>query len=175
MPSANSLVVLADGDRLSGVGGAEHGGQLLGLYSDGTRMSGLVSLMAQATPAMRPPPPMGSHHGFEIGICSRSSRPIVPWPSMMASLLKGWRRSCRPARRGGWLRCRTVIVGSVEDDSVEALVEGGLDERRHQGHDDAGAQAARGGVVGDGLGVVSGVVVMTADFSSSVKSGSGFC
>ena len=50
-----------------------------------------------------------------------------------------------------------VVVGAVEDD-FRAVAGGGgdLDQRRHQRHDDARADAVLAGVEGDGLGVIAG-------------------
>ena len=45
----------------------------------------------------------------------------------------------------------------MEDDfGAEAAGGGDFDQRRGQGHDDLGADAARGGVEGDALGVIAG-------------------
>ena len=55
-----------------------------------TRILGLVSLSAQAMPAMRPPPPMGTTTASMSGTCSSSSRPMVPWPEMTSGSSKGW-------------------------------------------------------------------------------------
>ena len=50
-----------------------------------------------------------------------------------------------------------VVAGAVQDDFCAIAAGGGdLDQRRGQGHDDLGADAERGGVEGDALGVVAG-------------------
>ena len=50
-----------------------------------------------------------------------------------------------------------VVIGSVEDDvGSVARSRGHLNQRRHERHDDARADAVLAGVEGDGLGVVAG-------------------
>ena len=41
-------------------------------------------LMTKETPASKPAPPTGMITASRSGICSTSSRPIVPWPAMIA-------------------------------------------------------------------------------------------
>ena len=55
-----------------------------------TRMRGFVSLTAQPTPAINPPPPIGAMMASTSGTCCRISSPIVPWPAITTSSSKGW-------------------------------------------------------------------------------------
>ena len=51
--------------------------------------SGLIALMALATPVINPPPPMLAMIAFVSGASSKISRPIVPWPAMKLSSSNG--------------------------------------------------------------------------------------
>ena len=54
-----------------------------------TSTSGCISLIAIATPAIRPPPPTGTRTASTSGHCSRISSPIDPFCDSLVSLLGG--------------------------------------------------------------------------------------
>ncbi len=60
--------------------------------------SGRNSLMAQATPAINPPPPTGTTTASNCGHCSSNSRPMVPCPAMTAMSSKACRNVMAAAR-----------------------------------------------------------------------------
>ena len=83
---------------------------------------------------------------------------MVPWPAMTSVVVEGVDEGhgFGVADAAG-LGVGLVVVGAVEDDLGAEVAGGGdLDERRGERHDDDGADAALGGVVGDALGVVAG-------------------
>ena len=49
-----------------------------------TRAAGRARLTAAATPAMRPPPPMGAYTVSTCGASATISRPTVPCPAMIS-------------------------------------------------------------------------------------------
>ena len=55
-----------------------------------TRMEGLVSFTASASPAISPPPPMGQMIASRSGACSTSSSPMVPAPAITSSPSNPW-------------------------------------------------------------------------------------
>ena len=113
--------------------------------------------MAQATPAINPPPPTGTTTASSCGHCSSNSSPMVPCPAMTAMSSK----ACRNARpRSAAERQRVlagfVVIGAVEDHFGAVILRGRhLDQRRGRGHDDGAANPAPRGVIGDGLRVIS--------------------
>ena len=119
--------------------------------------SGRNSLMAQATPAINPPPPTGTTTASSCGHCSSNSRPMVPCPAITAISSKGC-RNVRPrssAERQGVL-AGFVVIGAVQDHLGAVILRGHhFHQRRGRGHDDGAADAAARGVIGDGLRVVS--------------------
>ena len=49
-----------------------------------TSIEGAFALAAVATPAISPPPPIGTTSTSRSGTSASISRPIVPWPAMIA-------------------------------------------------------------------------------------------
>ena len=124
-----------------------------------TLTSGRSSLMAQAMPPMRPPPPIGTRTASRAETWSRI---LEADGALAGDDGRGRRREWmkvrpRVSRRSMASAQGLVVVGAVEDD-VGAEVAGGgdFDERRLLGHDDEARDAAFGCVIADALGVVAG-------------------
>ena len=76
------------------------------------RTCGRTALTAAATPAINPPPPVGTRIVPTSGSCSRISSPTVPCPATTSSWSNGWTRTA-PVRSAN-SRAATSASSTVE-------------------------------------------------------------
>ena len=67
-----------------------------------TRTSGRSDLIAMATPAISPPPPVGISTVVASGAWARTSSPTVPWPATMSVWSKGWMNTAPVRSENSW-------------------------------------------------------------------------
>ena len=74
-----------------------------------TRMSGRLALIASATPASSPPPPVGTSTVAASGACSRISSPTVPCPDTMSVWSNGWMKTAPVSSANSLARTRAWV------------------------------------------------------------------
>src|ERR1019366_7763364 len=146
-----------DGDGVPGLAGAEHGGKLLRLDADDADF-GIGFLQRAGDAGDQSAAADGHHDGFDVGDLLEKFEADGALAGDDLGVVEGVDEGAaffNAAAQG--LFAGFVVAGAEEDDFSAVGAGGGdLDLRSGERHDDLGANAARAGVEGDPLGVVSG-------------------
>ena len=123
-----------------------------------TRTSGRLALTAIATPASRPPPPVGTITVCTSGACSSTSSPSVPAPLMMSTWSNGWISTApvSSANRRAAASDSSSTLPSNTTSAPYARVARSLGIGAPFGHEHRGVDAEELRRERDALGVVAG-------------------